>query len=87
MQNAAQALNDAKREMEKIKMDLELEKGEIIRESQAKEHQIKTLETKIQELNEKIQDQETTENYLKEIIRKREAEKKQMKKEMSAMQD
>jgi hypothetical protein len=33
MSNAAQALNDAKREMEKIKMDLELEKGEIIKES------------------------------------------------------
>ena len=76
MQNAAQALNDAKREMEKIKMDLELEKGEIIKESQAKEHQIETLQKKVAELNEKIKDQETTENYLKEIIRKRELEKK-----------
>ena len=70
------ALNEAKREMEKIKMDLELEKGQIIRDNQAKDHTISLLEKQVAELKEKMQDHDKTQDYLRNIIQKREAEKK-----------
>ena len=67
-------------------MDLELEKGELLRESQAKDLKINQLEKKIVELNEKMVDNDTTQDYLREILRKREAEKKEMKKQIQALE-
>ena len=46
-------LQDVKREAEKVKMDLEIEKGHILRENEEKAKMIKRQATQITDLHEK----------------------------------
>ena len=61
-------------------MDLEIAKGQLIKDNISKDELIKSQEEEIEQLKKRINDYDESEAYLRTIIDKREAEKKVTKK-------